>query len=110
MNKHEVLLPLLADKETKSGTCWHCEQYVEAWLIDDEWTKWGIIRRQYSSMSLNNYCKAKRKAIPDLSAIRSWREMSRWPEAIALRKELAEKYDKAFKERFRIDEKEMNDR
>jgi len=106
MNRHEVTMPYFTDEQTQSGTCWHCEQYVESWYFEEDrkWTTFGTVRRVSNARNLNKHCSAPRKPKPDFSAVKSWREMSRWPEAIALRKELMDRYDKAYKERFRVDE------
>jgi len=106
MKNHEVLIPQSIDDVTKSGDCWHCGEHVESWFFeeDEKWTKFGTIRRVSNATNLNKHCPAPRKPKPNLSAIKSWREMSRWPEAIALRKELMDRYNKVYKERFRIDE------
>jgi hypothetical protein len=106
MKNHDVIVSEKIDDITKSGVCWHCGKYVESWFFDDDntWTKFGTIRSVSNVKNLNKYCPAPRKEKPDFSLFKSWREVSRLPEAIALRKELMDKYDKAYKERFRIDE------
>jgi len=103
MKNHEVVMPIVVDELTKSGTCWHCDEYVESWFFidDDKWTKFGTVRQGVGVKNLNRFCSAPRKPLPDFKAIRSWRELSRWPEVVAFKKELKEKYDKVYNERFR---------
>jgi|LakMenE18May11ns_1017448.scaffolds.fasta_scaffold9550284_2 hypothetical protein len=104
MKNHEVIMVNDIDDQTKGGYCHHCGEWTESWFFDDSnrWTKFGTIRIGSNATNLNRYCSAERKPKPDFSAIKSWRELSRWPEAIALREELKNKYKQVYEERFGI--------
>ena len=106
MKTHETIMILDIDDRTKGGYCYHCGEWIESWFFEDSnrWTKFGTIIIGSNASSLNRYCPAERKPKPNFSAIKSWRKLERTPEAIAMKEELRQKYQKVYAERFRIDE------